>query len=65
MIATGDAVEVVAADDRITVAVGPACGRCSMCRAGLAEHCDTAFAEANGVTRTRREVLIDPFMDDV
>lgn len=48
--ATGPGVDTVSAGDRVAVAVGPPCGRCPMCRAGLAEHCDTAFAEANGVT---------------
>ncbi len=47
---TGDGVETVSVGDRVSVAVGPPCGRCSMCRSGNADHCDTAFAEANGVT---------------
>src|SRR5690606_27689674 len=46
----GEGVEAVAVGDRVSVAVGPPCGRCSMCRAGHAEHCDTVFAEANGVS---------------
>ncbi|HEX2046508.1 MAG TPA: alcohol dehydrogenase catalytic domain-containing protein [Acidimicrobiales bacterium] len=46
----GDGVETVSVGDRVSVAVGPPCGRCSMCRSGNADHCDTAFAEANGVT---------------
>lgn len=46
----GDGVEAVSVGDRVSAAVGPPCGRCSMCRSGNAEHCDTAFAEANGVT---------------
>lgn len=50
VVATGDGVDTVAAGDRVAVAVGPACGTCSMCRAGHPEHCDTAFSEANGVT---------------
>jgi (R,R)-butanediol dehydrogenase/meso-butanediol dehydrogenase/diacetyl reductase len=47
---TGDGVETVSVGDRVSVAVGPPCARCSMCRSGNADHCDTAFAEANGVT---------------
>ncbi|WP_028473252.1 zinc-dependent alcohol dehydrogenase [Nocardioides alkalitolerans] len=34
---------------RVLACVGPACGACAMCRAGHADHCDLAFAEANGV----------------
>ncbi|MFW6775388.1 zinc-dependent alcohol dehydrogenase [Nocardioides sp. CPCC 205120] len=34
---------------RVLASVGPACGTCAMCRAGHADHCDLAFAEANGV----------------
>ena len=48
--AIGPEVGSVRVGQRVTVAVGPPCGRCAMCRAGYAEHCDTAFAEANGVT---------------
>lgn len=50
VIAVGADVESVAVGDRVVASVGPACGHCAMCRAGHAEHCDTAFAEANGVT---------------
>lgn len=50
VVATGDGVDTVETGDRVSVAVGPACGRCAMCRAGHPGHCDTAFAEANGVT---------------
>lgn len=50
VVAVGSGVESVAVDDRVVASVGPACGRCAMCRAGQGEHCDTAFAEANGVT---------------
>ena len=46
----GSGVESVRVGDRVSVAVGPPCGRCSMCLSGHADHCDTAFAEANGVT---------------
>lgn len=35
---------------RVIACVGPACGSCAMCLAGHADHCDLAFAEANGVT---------------
>lgn len=50
VVAVGEGVATVAAGDRVTAAVGPPCGRCPMCRSGHADHCDTAFAEANGVT---------------
>jgi (R,R)-butanediol dehydrogenase / meso-butanediol dehydrogenase / diacetyl reductase len=50
VVAVGDGVQTVAVDDRVVASVGPACGACAMCRAGHAEHCDTAFAEANGIT---------------
>lgn len=46
----GQAVSTVDVGDRVVVAVGPPCGQCEQCRAGHGEHCDTAFAEANGVT---------------
>lgn len=45
-----DDVRTVVAGQRVIASVGPACGTCAMCVAGHAEHCDTAFAEANGVT---------------
>jgi (R,R)-butanediol dehydrogenase/meso-butanediol dehydrogenase/diacetyl reductase len=47
---TGGGVETVSVGDRVSVAVGPPCGRCSMCRSGSADHCDTVFADANGVS---------------
>lgn len=50
IVPTGPAVDTVAVGDRVVVAVGPPCGRCPMCRAGAAQHCDTVFAEANGVS---------------
>lgn len=49
VVAAGDEVTTVAVGDRVVASVGPACGACAMCRAGVPEHCDTAFAEANGV----------------
>ena len=50
VVAAGAGIETVEVGRRVAVAVGPPCGTCRMCRAGHAEHCDTAFAEANGVT---------------
>ena len=50
VVATGEAVAGVSVGQRVAAAVGPPCGACAMCRAGNAEHCDTAFAEANGIT---------------
>lgn len=50
VIAVGEAVAGISIGQRVAAAVGPPCGTCSMCRAGNAEHCDTAFAEANGIT---------------
>nr|WP_240921479.1 zinc-binding dehydrogenase [Microbacterium excoecariae] len=47
--AAGEGVTTVAEGDRVVASVGPACGSCAMCRAGHGEHCDTAFAEANGI----------------
>lgn len=49
VVAVGQDVTTVAVGDRVVAAVGPACGGCAMCRAGAPDHCDTAFAEANGV----------------
>jgi (R,R)-butanediol dehydrogenase/meso-butanediol dehydrogenase/diacetyl reductase len=43
-------VTTVSVGQRVIACVGPACGTCAMCLAGHADHCDTAFAEANGVT---------------
>jgi (R,R)-butanediol dehydrogenase/meso-butanediol dehydrogenase/diacetyl reductase len=48
--AAGPDVRSVSVGQRVAAAVGPPCGLCAMCRAGYAEHCDTVFAEANGVT---------------
>ena len=45
-----DDVTSVAAGQRVVASVGAPCGTCAMCVAGHAEHCDTAFAEANGVS---------------
>ncbi len=50
VLAVGAGVTSVEPGDRVVGAVGPPCGRCSMCRIGAAENCDTVFAEANGVT---------------
>lgn len=50
VVAAGEAVRSVSVGQRVAAAVGPPCGACPMCRAGYAEHCDTVFAEANGVT---------------
>ncbi len=49
VVEVGEGVATVAAGDRVVASVGPACGACSMCRAGHTEQCDTAFAEANGI----------------
>jgi (R,R)-butanediol dehydrogenase / meso-butanediol dehydrogenase / diacetyl reductase len=38
----------VAEGDRVVVAVPPACGRCSACRAGNSPYCSTVFASATG-----------------
>ena len=43
-------VTTVTVGQRVIACVGPACGTCAMCVAGHADHCDLAFAEANGVT---------------
>ncbi|MDT9593254.1 zinc-binding dehydrogenase [Nocardioides zeae] len=45
-----DDVTTVAPGQRVIACVGPSCGACAMCVAGHEDHCDTAFAEANGVT---------------
>ena len=50
VVAAGEAVTGISVGQRVAAAVGPPCGNCAMCRAGNAEHCDTAFAEANGIT---------------
>lgn len=47
--AVGQNIDTLEIGDRVVASVGPACGECSMCTAGITEHCDTAFAEANGV----------------
>ena len=47
--AVGEGVTSVTVGDRVVASVGPACGTCAMCRSGVPEHCDTAFAEANGI----------------
>ncbi|WP_277958855.1 zinc-dependent alcohol dehydrogenase [Frigoribacterium faeni] len=50
VVATGSRVTTVAVGDRVVASVGPPCGTCAMCRAGHPDHCDTAFAEANGIS---------------
>lgn len=50
VVATGSHVGTVSVGQRVTAGVGPPCGSCAMCRKGYAEHCDTAFAEANGIS---------------
>jgi len=50
VIAAGTGVTTVAVGDRVVASVGPPCGSCAMCRAGHPDHCDTAFAEANGIS---------------
>ena len=47
--AVGDDVTGLAVGQRVVGAVGPACGKCRQCVAGHTRHCDTVFAEANGV----------------
>lgn len=48
--AVGTRVSHLEVGQRVVAGVGPACGDCAQCRAGYADHCDLAFAEANGVT---------------
>ncbi|AWH90993.1 zinc-dependent alcohol dehydrogenase [Dietzia lutea] len=48
--AVGPRVSQLEVGQRVVAGVGPACGDCAQCRAGHADHCDLAFAEANGVT---------------
>lgn len=50
IVEVGENVDHLAVGQRVVAGVGPACGHCPMCRGGAAEHCDTAFAEANGIT---------------
>lgn len=47
--AVGDGVRGLQPGQRVVGGVGPACGICRQCVAGHTRHCDTAFAEANGV----------------
>jgi (R,R)-butanediol dehydrogenase/meso-butanediol dehydrogenase/diacetyl reductase len=47
--AVGDGVDGLRVGQRVVGGVGPACGRCRQCVAGHARHCDTVFAEANGI----------------
>ncbi|RRQ29240.1 alcohol dehydrogenase [Rhodococcus sp. Eu-32] len=50
VLAIGSGVTTVTVGQRVVAGVGPACGKCPMCTAGHAAHCDLAFAEANGIT---------------
>jgi (R,R)-butanediol dehydrogenase/meso-butanediol dehydrogenase/diacetyl reductase len=50
VVRAGAEVTSVAEGDRVVAGVGPACGTCAMCRAGHGDTCDTAFAEANGIS---------------
>jgi len=47
--AIGDGVPNLQVGQRVVGGVGPACGTCAQCVAGHARHCDTVFAEANGI----------------
>jgi (R,R)-butanediol dehydrogenase/meso-butanediol dehydrogenase/diacetyl reductase len=49
--AVGADVTSLTVGQRVVSCVGPACGTCAHCLAGFAENCDTAFAEANGVSQ--------------
>jgi (R,R)-butanediol dehydrogenase/meso-butanediol dehydrogenase/diacetyl reductase len=48
--AVGADVTTVSVGQRVVACVGSACGTCAQCVAGNSANCDTAFAEANGVT---------------
>lgn len=48
--AIGSEVEGFEVGQRVVASVGPPCGSCPQCKAGHADNCDVAFAEANGVT---------------
>ncbi|MCU1404508.1 MAG: gutB [Glaciihabitans sp.] len=48
--AVGADVTSVTVGTRVVACVGPACGSCPQCLAGNSSNCDTAFAEANGIT---------------
>lgn len=48
--AVGSDVTGVSVGQRVVACVGPACGHCAQCLAGFTANCDTAFAEANGIT---------------
>jgi (R,R)-butanediol dehydrogenase/meso-butanediol dehydrogenase/diacetyl reductase len=46
--ARGDGVRELSEGDRVVVAIAPTCGRCAACRAGQADHCQSAFMSALG-----------------
>jgi (R,R)-butanediol dehydrogenase/meso-butanediol dehydrogenase/diacetyl reductase len=48
--AVGADVTNLSVGQRVIACVGPACGTCPQCLAGHTANCDTAFAEANGIT---------------
>jgi (R,R)-butanediol dehydrogenase/meso-butanediol dehydrogenase/diacetyl reductase len=52
--AVGADVTTVSVRQRVVACVGSACGTCAQCIAGNSQNCDTAFAEANGVTDDAR-----------
>ena len=48
--AVGSEVTGLTVGQRVVACVGPACGHCPQCLAGHTDNCDTAYAEANGIT---------------
>ncbi len=49
VVAAGPDVRAVEVGQRVVASVGPACGRCAHCVAGLTDTCELAFQEANGI----------------